>query len=125
MWSCDCAYIFTESTGGYAQHARMFPELSFNIDHGYLEGLVRGFKSGILRQADYLNLVQCETLEGKIIREPAGIINFFTDDIVDETSVVALVAQHPLTELCLLTNKLIHSCVLSVFTFIVAPVTQP
>lgn len=41
----------------------MFPELSFNIDHGYLEGLVRGFKSGILKQADYLNLVQCETLE--------------------------------------------------------------
>lgn len=37
--------------------------LSFNIDHGYLEGLVRGFRSGILRQADYLNLVQCETLE--------------------------------------------------------------
>ncbi|CAN0068334.1 V-type proton ATPase subunit d 1 [Petromyzon marinus] len=40
-----------------------FSELSFNVDHGYLEGLVRGFKSGILRQADYLNLIQCETLE--------------------------------------------------------------
>ncbi|KAL5022883.1 hypothetical protein ScPMuIL_002038 [Solemya velum] len=38
-------------------------ELTFNIDHGYLEGLVRGFKGGILKQADYLNLVQCETLE--------------------------------------------------------------
>lgn len=37
--------------------------LFYNIDNGYLEGLVRGFKSGILRQADYLNLVQCETLE--------------------------------------------------------------
>lgn len=37
--------------------------LSFNIDHGYLEGLCRGFRSGILRQSDYLNLVQCETLE--------------------------------------------------------------
>lgn len=36
----------------------------FNIDHGYVEGLVRGFKSGILKQGDYLNLVQCETLEG-------------------------------------------------------------
>ena len=35
----------------------------FNIDNGYLEGLCRGFKNGILRQADYLNLVQCETLE--------------------------------------------------------------
>ncbi|XP_022668516.1 V-type proton ATPase subunit d-like [Varroa jacobsoni] len=38
-------------------------EILFNMHAGYLEGLVRGFKSGILRQADYLNLVQCETLE--------------------------------------------------------------
>lgn len=37
----------------------------FNIDGGYLEGLCRGFKCGILKQSDYLNLVQCETLEGK------------------------------------------------------------
>lgn len=37
----------------------------FNIDAGYLEGLCRGFKCGILQQSDYLNLVQCETLEGK------------------------------------------------------------
>ena len=41
-------------------------ELTFNIDNGYLEGLVRGFKGGILKQTDYLNLVQCETLEGKV-----------------------------------------------------------
>ncbi len=26
---------------------------------------MRGFKAGILSQADYLNLVQCETLEGE------------------------------------------------------------
>jgi hypothetical protein len=38
--------------------------LRFNIDHGYLEALVRGFRSGILRQADYLNLVQCDSLDG-------------------------------------------------------------
>lgn len=36
----------------------------FNIDGGYLEALCRGFKCGILQQTDYLNLVQCETLEG-------------------------------------------------------------
>merc|ERR1712055_1044627 len=35
----------------------------FNIDCGYLEGLCRGFKNGILKQTDYLNLVQCETLD--------------------------------------------------------------
>lgn len=39
--------------------------VTFNIDGGYLEGLCRGFKNGILKQTDYLNLVQCETLEGK------------------------------------------------------------
>ena len=40
-------------------------EIYFNINDGYLEGLVRGFKGGILKQNDYLNLVQCEILEGK------------------------------------------------------------
>ncbi|XP_073163383.1 V-type proton ATPase subunit d 1 isoform X2 [Lepidochelys kempii] len=40
-----------------------FPELYFNVDSGYLEGLVRGFKAGVLSQGDYVNLVQCESLE--------------------------------------------------------------
>ncbi|KAJ0039387.1 hypothetical protein NL108_015914 [Boleophthalmus pectinirostris] len=39
------------------------PELIFNTDHGYLEGLVRGMKAGILSQTDYQNLAQCDTLE--------------------------------------------------------------
>lgn len=38
--------------------------LNFNLNFGYLEGLVRGFKAGILKQNDYMNLIQCETLEG-------------------------------------------------------------
>lgn len=42
-----------------------FGELFFNVDSGYLEGLVRGFRSGVLTQSDYLNLAQCETLEGE------------------------------------------------------------
>lgn len=40
-------------------------ELSFNVDHGYLEGLVRGMKAGILTHTDYQNLAQCDTLEGE------------------------------------------------------------
>lgn len=39
-------------------------EFLFNVDHGYLEALVRGFKTGLLTTGDYANLVQCETLEG-------------------------------------------------------------
>ncbi|XP_078543200.1 V-type proton ATPase subunit d 2 [Lissotriton helveticus] len=41
----------------------MGSEFYFNVDHGYLEGLVRGFKAGILSSTDYVNLAQCETLE--------------------------------------------------------------
>uniref|UniRef100_A0A3P8WQC5 V-type proton ATPase subunit n=1 Tax=Cynoglossus semilaevis TaxID=244447 RepID=A0A3P8WQC5_CYNSE len=37
--------------------------LSFNVDHGYLEGLVRGMKAGILTASDYHNLAQCDTLQ--------------------------------------------------------------
>lgn len=32
---------------------------------GYLEGVVRGYKGGLLTQAQYNNLTQCENLEGE------------------------------------------------------------
>jgi len=37
--------------------------LTFNIHDGFLEALVRGYRSGILSQGDYASLTQCETLE--------------------------------------------------------------
>jgi len=37
--------------------------LTFNVNDGYLEALVRGFRSGILVASDYTNLTQCDTLE--------------------------------------------------------------
>ncbi|KAK0504019.1 V0 complex, c/d subunit of ATPase [Armillaria luteobubalina] len=37
--------------------------LFFNVDSGFLEGTVRGYKAGILTQSHYANLTQCETLE--------------------------------------------------------------
>ncbi|KAM7441241.1 hypothetical protein ABFA07_009648 [Porites harrisoni] len=63
-----------------------FHELFFNVDNGYLEGLVRGFRSGVLTQSDYLNLSQCETLEdlklhlqstdyGNFLQNEAGPLN--------------------------------------------------
>ena len=39
--------------------------LTFNANAGYHEGLVRGLKAGILHQTDYINLTQCENLDGK------------------------------------------------------------
>ena len=38
--------------------------MTFNIDDGFPEAIVRGYRSGILTPADYANLTQCESLEG-------------------------------------------------------------
>jgi V-type H+-transporting ATPase subunit d len=36
---------------------------SFNLEHGYLEALVRGFRTGFLREYEYRQLTQCEVLD--------------------------------------------------------------
>ena len=38
--------------------------LGFNVEAGFLEGIVRGFKSSLLTTTNYANLGQCESLEG-------------------------------------------------------------
>ncbi|XP_039610234.1 V-type proton ATPase subunit d 2-like [Polypterus senegalus] len=56
-------------------------EFYFNVNNGYLEGLVRGFKGGILKQADYQNLVQCETLEDmKLHLQSTDYGNFLSNE---------------------------------------------
>lgn len=37
--------------------------VSFNIDSGYLEGVVRGYRNGLLTSAHYQTLTQCESLD--------------------------------------------------------------
>ncbi|THH01571.1 hypothetical protein EW026_g1159 [Hermanssonia centrifuga] len=37
--------------------------LFYNVDSGFLEGIVRGYKAGLLTQNQYNNLTQCETIE--------------------------------------------------------------
>jgi len=36
---------------------------SFNINDGYLEAIVRGYRAGILKHGDYVNLCQCDSLD--------------------------------------------------------------
>ena len=36
---------------------------TFNMQHGFAEALIRGFRSGFLQDSDYHHLTQCETLE--------------------------------------------------------------
>ncbi|KAL8293015.1 hypothetical protein RQP46_000709 [Phenoliferia psychrophenolica] len=37
--------------------------LLFNASGGYLEGVLRGFKAGLITQSQYSNLTQCETID--------------------------------------------------------------
>jgi hypothetical protein len=32
--------------------------------HSYLEGIVRGYRNGLLTSNNYANLTQCETIDG-------------------------------------------------------------
>lgn len=43
--------------------------LFFNSHSGYLEGIIRGFKAGLISQTQYSNLTQCETLDGELANE--------------------------------------------------------
>ena len=40
-----------------------FEALTFNVDGGYLEAIVRGHRAGLLTASDYNNLCQCENLD--------------------------------------------------------------
>lgn len=37
--------------------------LFFNIDYGFVEGVVRGYRNGLLTSNQYVNLTQCDTLQ--------------------------------------------------------------
>jgi V-type H+-transporting ATPase subunit d len=40
---------------------------TFNMQHGYVEAVIRGFRSGFLEDEAYHHLSQCENLEVKKI----------------------------------------------------------
>lgn len=36
----------------------------YNVDSGYVEGIVRGYRNTLLTGQNYGNLAQCETIDG-------------------------------------------------------------
>lgn len=39
--------------------------LTFAMNDGYIEGILRGFKIGLIASNEYTNLCQCEVTDGK------------------------------------------------------------
>jgi V-type H+-transporting ATPase subunit d len=91
-----------------------FEMMNFNVDGGYLEAIVRGYRSGLLTSADYNNLCQCETLDDVkmhlgatdygpyLANEPsplhtATIVEKCTQKLVDEYNHMLTQATEPLS----------------------------
>jgi hypothetical protein len=54
--------------------------LSQNIEFGFLEGIVRGYKGELLKTQDYANLLQCDSIDGvkrRTISEEKPIVQFY------------------------------------------------
>lgn len=49
--------------------------LYFNVNNGYAEGLVRGYRNSLLTTANYHNLTQCETLDGTFPPPPPPVVD--------------------------------------------------
>ena len=44
--------------------------LSFNVQDGFCEAVLRGYRAGILQSHEYTNLGQCDVLDGAISNLP-------------------------------------------------------
>lgn len=54
---------YYESVSHVKFHGQVGGLTSFNADYGYLEAMVRGYRSGFLKEFEYRQLCQCTTLE--------------------------------------------------------------
>ncbi|KAI6015521.1 hypothetical protein PISMIDRAFT_641224 [Pisolithus microcarpus 441] len=63
--------------------------LFFNVNNGFLEGIVHGYKAGILTQSHYDNLTQCKTLEDlKTQLSTASYGNFLMNKALLTTTII-------------------------------------
>jgi V-type H+-transporting ATPase subunit d len=70
---------------------------TFNMNHGFVEALVRGYKSGFLKDTDYHHMTQCDALEDvKMNLQETDYDTFLNADAVITP---AIIEQRALTKL--------------------------
>lgn len=62
--------------------------LYFNIDNGYIEGLVRGYRNGLLTSNQYVNLTQCDSLDDLKLQLSATDYGNFLQNVATMTTSV-------------------------------------
>ncbi|CCD27172.1 H(+)-transporting V0 sector ATPase subunit d NDAI_0J02800 [Naumovozyma dairenensis CBS 421] len=75
--------------------------LFFNIDNGFIEGVVRGYRNGLLTSNQYINLTQCDTLEDLKLQLSSTDYGNFLSSVSTEaltTSIIQETASEKLYE---------------------------
>ena len=56
--------------------------LTFNVQDGFTEGIVRGYRSGFLKDVDYFNLCECTKLDDVRMNLSETDYGRFLEDVV-------------------------------------------
>lgn len=67
--------------------------LYFNIDNGFLEGLVRGYRNGLLTNNQYINLTQCENLDDLKLQLSATDYGNFLSQVASEQLTTSVIQE--------------------------------
>ena len=63
----------------------------FNIDNGFIEGVVRGYRNGLLSNNQYINLTQCDTLEDLKLHLSSTDYGNFLSSVSSESLTTSLI----------------------------------
>lgn len=65
----------------------------FNIDNGYIEGVVRGYRNGLLTGNQYINLTQCDTLEDLKLQLSSTDYGNFLSSVASEALTTSIIQE--------------------------------
>ncbi|EJS42642.1 vma6p [Saccharomyces arboricola H-6] len=71
----------------------------FNIDNGFIEGLVRGYRNGLLSNNQYINLTQCDTLEDLKLQLSSTDYGNFLSSVSSESLTTSLIQEYASSKL--------------------------
>ncbi|KAG0661441.1 H(+)-transporting V0 sector ATPase subunit d [Maudiozyma exigua] len=66
----------------------------FNIDNGYIEGVICGYRNGFLTSNQYLNLTQCDTLEDLKLQLSSTDYGNFLSSVPTEGLTTSIIQEH-------------------------------
>ncbi|CEP61685.1 H(+)-transporting V0 sector ATPase subunit d LALA0_S03e08504g [Lachancea lanzarotensis] len=65
----------------------------FNVDNGFIEGVVRGYRNGLLTGNQYINLTQCDTLEDLKLQLSATDYGNFLSSVASDALTTSIIQE--------------------------------